>query len=441
MKSYDDIPHFIPNHANDSAAGEALFRADPIRFAQAAHATHGSIAKIHFNNQEWLLLTGAEANEFVWTNSQLWSYEKGRPGFLEEMGSEHVTSMDGSRHRLKRKIINKAFSFSANVRFLPRFQALFLEHIQTIVNRGPTDFTHYWAHLNAKINFQTIAQFDLPEEVIERLTDWQLLLMKGVLIQDKEKRHEVLQNENYLSYKKEALTVLQQLVEKRLRAPESVDDNFKLILDARKDLGEPWNIEALVNELYYITVAGVQNTTHFVNTALRELYNAPEWLAEILDELEQWDGSAINIANLEKLKATLMEIQRLRPQVIATPLFANTHFTYGPYSLPAKTWVLNIPAFLHFDASYYPDPFTFRPQRFLDKGKFAPKTFGFFGGGAHVCVGRNITQLHAPTMLANALKHYQFTGVDTPDTTLAGNIGGVQKSNTMSLQAREKKRS
>ena len=435
MKPYADIPEFIPEGASSLKEGEAHFKADPIAYAQAAYTEHGDACRMQLNGQEFLLLKGAIANEFVWSQTQLWSYETARPGFLEEMGPEHVTSMDGKRHRMKRKIINKAFSLSANMRFIPVFQKMLNQELASIAGKGPIDFSKFWAVVLSKINFATTAQFDLPEDLIERLTIWQLELMKGVLILNKENRDFFFEQGEYQNYKAEAMDVFQLLVEERLKAPEAVDDNFKLILDARKELGEPWDIEALVNELYYITVAGVQNTTHFVNTALRELYNNEAWLSELQEELTRWDGDPMAIANLEKLKATLMEMQRLRPQVVATPLVTGQPSEFEGFELPTGTWVLHMPGFLHFDKNIYEEPFTFKPQRFLDKGKFAPKTFGFFGGGAHVCVGRNITQLHAPLILANALKNYRFDEVAEPDYTLTGNIGGPKPSTTMRLES------
>jgi cytochrome P450 len=56
----------------------------------------------------------------------------------------------------------------------------------------------------------------------------------------------------------------------------------------------------------------------------------------------------------------------------------------------------------------YADPLKFQPQRFVEDGRFVAKSNGFFGGGTHICLGRNHAMFQTPIALAQMLKFYDF---------------------------------
>ena len=112
---------------------------------------------------------------------------------------------------------------------------------------------------------------------------------------------------------------------------------------------------------------------------------------------------------MTSLKAVIMEIQRLRPIVHFTRRHAAQDFEFGGYQVPAGTDILVANTCCHFLEEFYEDPLSFRPERFRNGGKFAPRTNGFFGGGVHICVGRNFSMLQTPIAVARMLKFYEIT--------------------------------
>ena len=75
--------------------------------------------------------------------------------------------------------------------------------------------------------------------------------------------------------------------------------------------------------------------------------------------------------------------------------------------IPAETLVFNNHTLCHFLEEIYEDPFAFKPQRWLD-GEYPKKAHGTFGGGTHVCLGMNVTRVHAPVILTNLVKNYEL---------------------------------
>ena len=65
----------------------------------------------------------------------------------------------------------------------------------------------------------------------------------------------------------------------------------------------------------------------------------------------------------------------------------------GGYELPAGTVILVGIYLAHTRADVYPDPFAFRPERFL--GDSPPETYSWipFGGGTRRCIGAAFAEL------------------------------------------------
>ncbi|MBC2607914.1 cytochrome P450 [Pelagicoccus albus] len=416
----ENIPYFAaPTEENWS------FQTGPLQFMRAAHKRHGGVCRISFSDREFVLLTGTEANEFVWSSSDLWCYRDSRGAFLSELGEPHVTSSDGEKHRAKRKLINKSFSVSSNIRYLPKIASIVRDHLKAAAEAGEKVALRQWLpRVITRFNLETVSQAAVSDEEFEILVRWQLHFISGVALSpQKQEAHYSLPS--YLEDKKAAFDIMGRIVDERLADDNPPDDNFQQVIEAREKAGTPGTRDDLVNELYYILVAGIQNTTHFTITMLREIYSPAGWLDWLREELEDWDGyDAMAVAGMERLKAFTFEIQRNRPQVLTLPLLPNRDFEFGGYTIPEGTLCVYCPPFMHFDEQYFENPDVFDPKRFMDGAKFSPKHNGFFGGGAHVCVGRNVTLLQGPLMVALILKSFDLQDVPPSDTFLIEQSGG-----------------
>lgn len=66
----------------------------------------------------------------------------------------------------------------------------------------------------------------------------------------------------------------------------------------------------------------------------------------------------------------------------------NEDLTYGSYKIPRGTPVMESAYLLHTDPKVYPEPLSFRPQRWLDDPDLKKNWFAF-GRGSRSCVGMN----------------------------------------------------
>ncbi|XP_077507540.1 cytochrome P450 3A19-like [Amblyomma americanum] len=65
---------------------------------------------------------------------------------------------------------------------------------------------------------------------------------------------------------------------------------------------------------------------------------------------------------------------------------------------------------IHYNPEYFPDPYTFKPERFLPESKDPVKPFSFlaFGAGPRNCIGLRVALVQAKTIFACILRDVRF---------------------------------
>jgi cytochrome P450 len=385
------------------------FQNDPITFHLRAFRKLGPAYRTWFGDRMQVVLAGPEANDFIWKNGHLWSYAVANALLLDEMGDDHVPALDGAHHLQKRTVLKAAFDQAPARRFLPQFNAGFREALDDAAAKGsPVDLILFWTHTITRINTRTVARADMPDDAIPPLMRWQHQMLRGQFLDDASRP--CVEREEYRVLKAHAFSWLYRIVDERLANPGAHDDNFEATLRARSELegGKP-DRDRLANDLYLILVAGTENTANFIRWATVFAYTSPKWLGALRAELQGWDGADIQVlAKLPVLKAILMETLRVGPRSGGLTKHCVRDFEFGGYTIPAGTDITYPHVLGHFMEEFYPEPFTFNPARFLDSGRFVPRTQGIFGGGTHICLGRNHTLMQSPLALAQLVKHFDL---------------------------------
>ncbi|TFK37128.1 cytochrome P450 [Crucibulum laeve] len=146
-------------------------------------------------------------------------------------------------------------------------------------------------------------------------------------------------------------------------------------------------------------VGGSDTTVSAMNTFMLAMVCYPEAQAKAQEEIDRVVGrSALpdftDEESLPYLSALIKEVLRWRTVTpLAIPHYLTEDDEYNGYHLPAGSIVVgNAWAILH-DKDDYPDPFNFRPERFLKDGKLNPEVRdpnAAFGFGRRVCPGKHI---------------------------------------------------
>ncbi len=174
------------------------------------------------------------------------------------------------------------------------------------------------------------------------------------------------------------------VIAKRRRAADLGErrDILSLLLRAEDEEGRPLGDRELRDELMTLVLAGHETTANQLAWAWERLLRSPLAQARLLEAVREGDegeGEAW-------VEATIDEAMRTRPVVPMTGRRIAVPWQLGPYGVPAGRPVAISILLLHHREDVYPDPFAFRPERWLGR---KPGTYEWipFGGGTRRCLG------------------------------------------------------
>ena len=161
----------------------------------------------------------------------------------------------------------------------------------------------------------------------------------------------------------------------------------------------------LRDEATTLFVAGHETTSNALTWSWYALSRNPEAEARMHAELDSVLGgrrpSAADLARLPYTRAVLAESMRLYPPVWGMGRRALTGHTLGGYDIPRGSLVVVSPFITQRDARFFPDPESFRPERWLDDQADRPRFSYFpFGGGARQCIGEQFAWMEGVLLLA-----------------------------------------
>ena len=186
-----------------------------------------------------------------------------------------------------------------------------------------------------------------------------------------------------------------ELIDERRADPGEREDILSMLLEARHEDGSPMSSQELRDELLTMLVAGHETTATSLAWAFERLARSPRVLGVLVDEIDSGDD--------EYLTATIRETLRRRPVLPnCEPRLVKSPIEVGGWTYPTGICLVPNSYLLHHDPAVYPDPYEFRPERFLDN---APGTYTWipFGGGRRRCVGAGFAMLEMQIVMRAVL--------------------------------------
>ena len=157
-------------------------------------------------------------------------------------------------------------------------------------------------------------------------------------------------------------------------------DIMSLLMRAETEDGEPLTDKELRDELLTLVLAGFETTANSLAWTWERLLRTPVAYERLRAAVRSGDGAEENV------EAAIVEGMRSRPVIPMIGRRVTVPWRLGSYAVPAGTPIAMSILLVHHREDLYPDPFAFKPERWLDH---KPGTYEWipFGGGTRRCLG------------------------------------------------------
>ena len=205
----------------------------------------------------------------------------------------------------------------------------------------------------------------------------------------------------FLKRRERVYALIAEAVEERRQSGDLGDDMLSVLLRVTHEDGSPLSEVEMRDEMMTIFLAGTESTASGIAYGLENLSRHDAVRERLVAEIDAGETD-------EYLTATVYEILRLRPpvsQIIPREVMKPIEIggvRYEPgMALMASAYLL------HHNPDLYPDPYAFRPERFLGT-KPGIYTWIPFGGGRTRCLGAEIGIVEMKVVLRAVLSQYEL---------------------------------
>jgi len=184
---------------------------------------------------------------------------------------------------------------------------------------------------------------------------------------------------------------------RRVSDLEERQDVFSTLLLARDDEGNEMTDAELRDELVTLLVAGHETTATGLAWAFDLLLHNGHALARLRETLAAGDESYLD--------AVVKETLRVRPVIPGVGrVVRGEPYELNGFVMPPGTEINPSIVMIHRRADRYPEPFRFRPERFLVPDPPDTYTWIPFGGGSRRCIGASFALFEMRVVVRRVLE-------------------------------------
>jgi cytochrome P450 family 135 len=381
-------------------------------FLERCRQRYGDVFTLRIAHEgTWVMLADPDDVRQVFTGDpRVFHAGEGNAVLRPVLGSHSVLLLDEAPHLAQRKLLLPPFHGER----MQRYGDVMREVAEREIDRWPTGTPfQVWPHMQA-VTLEVImravfgmeegARLDRLREVLRQALDWitngRQLLALGFLGPERVGRMPSFQR---------ALAPVDEVLLEEIRARrddprlDERDDILSLLLQARHEDGSPMSDQELRDELMTLLVAGHETTATSLSWALERMVRTPDTLERLREEALAGED--------EYADAVAKETLRLRPVLPIVVRRLTEPVEIGGYELPAGTTVAPCIYLVHRRADVYPDPYVFRPERFLEQPA-GTYTWLPFGGGVRRCIGATFAMFEMKVVLAAIARRVSLSSAD-----------------------------
>ena len=322
------------------------------------------------------------------------------------LGRSSVLVLDGAAHMRERKLMLPPFHGERMRVWKEEIEALAVDAVDAWPEGSRVALLPEMRRLTLEIILRVV--FGLDE--VERLAEFRRLLQAMLDFSDnlfallpwfRTDRFAWTPWARFVRLRDEAdRAIYAEIARRRAAGVEGGTDVFSMLLEARRDDGSPMTDRELRDELMTLLVAGHETTATSLAWCFDLLLHNPDALSRLRADLAAGQG--------EYLDAVIKETMRLRPVIAVIGRRLTRDWELGGYDIPAGVSVEPHIWLIHHREDIYPEPDSFRPERFLEGPQPDAASYLPFGGGVRRCLGASFATFEMKTVIPVVLDRVEL---------------------------------
>lgn len=334
-----------------------------------------------------------------------------QPNLSRLFGSGSVFALDGDDHRRRRRLLAPPFHGKS----MKNYERIIEEETLREAAGWPegTPFATLPSMMHITLNAILRAVFGAEgaelDELRRLIPPWVTLGSRMAALPKPQRNYGRLTPWGRLDeWRRQYDVVVDKLIDAERADPrfDERTDVLALMLRSTYEDGSAMSRKDIGDELLTLLAAGHETTASTLGWAFERLSRHPDVLAALVEEADN-DGSELR-------QATILEVQRARTVIdFAARRVYPPVFQLGEWVIPRGDSIIISIAQIHNDASVFPEPERFDPQRYID-GK--PSSFAWipFGGGTRRCVGAAFANMEMDVVLRTVLRNFTIETTTEP---------------------------
>ncbi len=401
---------------------------DPARFFLHAYRKYGPVFKIKIFNNEYTVLAGVEAANFLGTregkdslrSKEFWQ------GLVDEYGATRtLTGEDGESHKQLREIMKRGYSREA---IKGRYNEL-IDITDRCIMRDwkPGTRVPVVEAMQYMVTDQlgTILTGAAPLEYVKDIRT-NILYILNVLV-TRQRPKFLLKRPTYKRAKARVFELGNKMIADYYKTAGSKTDEQKNLIDDIMDAHrrDPSLIPEsdLILNLTGPYVAGLDTVANTTGAIVYAVLKHPEVLKRIHDEVDALFAKGRieeeDLKNIPAVHGAVMETMRLYPVAVAQMRTATRDFTFAGHKIHKDELLYIGTSVPHFMEEYFPNPDKFDIDRYqkpraehMQSGVYSP-----YGRGPHTCLGKSLAEVQLALSMAR-LFYKADLSLDPPDYVL-----------------------
>jgi cytochrome P450 len=366
----------------------------PISFLESCRRRYGDVFAVQFLGfkSPMIMISDPEAVRALYTERRH-GLPPGRSlALLPVVGPRSVLLLEGREHLARRKLMLPPFHGERMRAYETTVREVVARDTETWPTNEPFAIHPHMQRITLEVILRAVfgvTDDDRREQLADRLgrllagtasagLQFAVLLSRRVGVGDPLAKLETL--------RQEINALLAAQIAARRADPQT--DILSMLVEARFEDGAPMDDGEIRDQLMTLLLAGHETTATGLAWTFDLLLRHPETMNRMDDEAY--------------LKAVVTESLRLRPVVPLAGRRLTSELTVDGHVLPPGCDVTPAIWLTHTRADRYPEPYAFRPERWLEG---APSTYAWipFGGGVRRCLGAAFAEMEMRVVLEEVL--------------------------------------